>query len=154
VTRYRSEPRVQEYDGIYESQVLSLAIEGVARFGSAERTVTLSERSRTAGFRHDWSMPSIGLAPEGSKLEDPDAWLSAQATALGQKLLEESDDAWNRLYCRPLADGATFAMQGNQVHRCLRRRPETFPAFVTAWYTNHFAITPEQATELFSLNDF
>lgn len=154
VTRYRTEPRVQSYEGTYETQTLSLRIGGQARFGTLDRKLTYAERSKTEGFRHDWSIPSIGLNPEPSKLADPEQWLANQALGLGQEVLSASVDAWQKLYCRPLAAKADMAAIGNQAHRCLRAPPESVPAFVTAWYTNHFGVTPEQAATLFALNDF
>jgi len=153
VTRYRDEPRTQSYDGLKISQLLNLNVEGKALFSGTSKIFNLSEKSNTSGFESEWSLPKIGLYPQHAGIPDPLSWIKLEVLQLGENFQSAANNFWEINYCHPVGKDLSFAVQGDQVHRCLRRRPTEIPRFVALWYENNLGVTVSQADELLGLKD-
>lgn len=153
VTRYRSEPRSQRYDGIQHHQSIDLLAQGNLNLGKLAKPLRLQGTVQKDGFEHHFNMPSVGLSPQDPDLVDPEAWVRHQSELLGSDLRALADDLWIGQYCQPMNAEPTLVATGDNVHRCLRLTFKNPPAFADAWYGRFFGLNVAQADELLKLSD-
>lgn len=153
VTRYRTEPRIQKYDGWNHKQSLDLHLQGDFVVAGTPRTVRYEKQLAQLGFEHHWNLPQIGLEPETPALESPETWIEQQAILLAADILNSTEEAWEQRYCESSSNEPTLMATGDQIHRCLRFRRSSPPQLADAWYEKFFGLTFAQANELLKLAD-
>jgi hypothetical protein len=153
VTRYRSEPRSQRYDGIQHHQSLDLLAQGELRLGKLSKPLRLQGAAQKDGFEHHFNLPNMGLTPADPDLLDPEAWIRHHSEILGSDLRAQAEELWIGQYCQPMNAEPTLVATGDNVHRCLRLTYKSPPAFADAWYGRFFGLNVAQADELLKLSD-
>jgi peptide deformylase len=153
ITRFRSDPRFQTYNGWNLTQELALHVQTQLSLAGNQRPLNFERRTSQQGFEHHWNLPQIGLHPESVSLENPQSWVEQQAIFLGADFLRTSEEIWDQLYCEQTAPETTLMSTGDQVHRCLRYRHSNPPDFANIWYEKFFGLTVAQANELLKLAD-
>jgi hypothetical protein len=154
VTLYQTVPKTLPYQAYKHYQTLILTLDGKAEIHGAQIPFNLAEKSDATGMEHDWNRPEIGLYPKKPNLPDPLEWVKGNLSSFASDFATNTDNLWEKLYCKPSPKGRSTASSSEQIHRCLRLKHSSPPEFIANWYKRTLGVSLEEAKTLIGIDGY